>query len=64
MTTITIDEACAKYGLERKALIGRCLRDLLEDPLVIDCTGNNYLLADDWRLKKMANPRVPDKSGG
>ena len=50
---ITIDEACAKYGIERKLLIGRLMRNAFEDPLTVSGDANNIdtiMIADDHRL--------------
>lgn len=51
--TITFDAACAKYGIEPKRLRGLCLRQELDDPLVVEKRGDEYILADDWRLQRL-----------
>lgn len=63
MNTITFATACEKYGLEKKKLVGHCLRNDLDDPLVIERTDDGeYLLLDDWRLKKLADAHSTNKS--
>lgn len=53
---ISIADACAKYGIERKLLIGRLLRNDLEDPLTVSGDRNKIetvMIADDWRLQQL-----------
>lgn len=61
MDKLTIDEACAKYGFEKKRLIGLCLRNDGDDPLVVEMRGDEYLVLDDHRLQNAAK-RLPPKA--
>jgi len=58
---ISIADACTKYGIERKTLIGRIMRNELKDPITV--SGNaedpdSVMIADDWRLQAL------DTAGG
>ena len=50
---ISIADACAKYGIERKLLIGRLMRNAFEDPITASGDANRLdtiKIADDCRL--------------
>lgn len=62
MTTLTLDQAAAKYGVEKKKIVGRVLRNDFEDALWVDNDENGQpILADDWRLEKLA--RLANSAG-
>lgn len=53
---ISIADACVKYGIERKMLIGRLMRNDLEDPLTKSGDARRpetIMIADDWRLQQL-----------
>lgn len=50
---ISIADACAKYGIKSETLIGRLMRNGLQDPLTKSgdpTKPETIMLADDWRL--------------
>lgn len=62
MDKLTIDEACAKYGFQPKQLIGLCLRNDGDDPMVVEMVNGEYLVLDDHRLQNAAK-RTASKAG-
>ena len=56
MTTLTLDQAAAKVDVEKKKLAGRVLRNDFDDPIWVDKNdAGEALVADDWRLERLAN---------
>lgn len=60
---ISIDGACAKYGIERKTLIGRLARNGIRDPLTVSGDASKpetIMIADDWRLWELKSDIAGD----
>jgi hypothetical protein len=54
---LTFPAAVAKYNIPMPRLAGLALRDGFNDPMIVERNENGeYLLADDWRLQRLANP--------
>jgi hypothetical protein len=54
---ISIADACVKYGIERKLLMGRLMRNGLRDPITVSGKVDDIetiLIADDWRLQDLS----------